>query len=215
MAFRSVFVVKVVRNWHWPHQGACLFTFGCFCCCVGLPFLLLGLPFCFVIIFLQVGSPFCGLPGLGFGAGLVTVSRLTLCSYVPCFVAFIFRWARGARVSSGLSPFLGWIVCVVCPVAVAIVWYESCLLFSCFRSFALLLIVRDHHLVCDLLGGICFSPLPFLLSYFLVNISLMFMFRWKANVGGLGKRCCMWLFLCGPILLWGLSSSFWGEGGIW
>ena len=117
MAFRSVLVVKVVCNWHWPHQGACLFTFGCFCCCVGLPFFLLGLPFCFVIIFLQVACPFCGLPGLG----LVTVSRLTLCSYVPCFVAFIFRWARGARVSSGLSPFLGWIVCVVCPVAVAIV----------------------------------------------------------------------------------------------
>ena len=53
-----------------------------------------------------------------------------------------------------------------------------------------LLIVRDRRLVCDLLGGICCSPLPFLLSYFLVNISLMFMFRWKAIVGGLGNSCC-------------------------
>ena len=35
--------------------------------------------------------------------------------------AFIFRWARGARVSNGLFPFLGWTVCVVCPVAIAIV----------------------------------------------------------------------------------------------
>ena len=54
--------------------------------------------------------------------------------------------------------------------------------------------MRDRRLVCDLLGGggggICFSPLPFLLSYFLVNISLMFMFRRKAIVGGLGNRCC-------------------------
>ena len=40
-------------------------------------------------------------------------------------------------------------------------------------------------------GGICCSPLPFLLSYFLVSISLMFMFRCsKAIVGGLGNRCC-------------------------
>ena len=54
--------------------------------------------------------------------------------------------------------------------------------------------MRDRRLVCDLLGGggggICFSLLPFLLSYFLVNISLMFMFRWKAIVGGLGNSCC-------------------------
>ena len=78
MAFRSVFAVKVVHNWHW-HQGACLFTFGCFCWCVGLPFLLLGLPFYFVIISLQVACP---LPVLGFGVGLVTVSRLILCLFV-------------------------------------------------------------------------------------------------------------------------------------
>ena len=39
-------------------------------------------------------------------------------------------------------------------------------------------------------GGICFSPFHFLLSYFLVSVSLMFMFRLKAIVGGLGNRCC-------------------------
>ena len=64
------------------------------------------------------------------------------------------------------------------------------LLLSRSGSFALLFTVRDRRLVSDLLGGVCFSPLPFLLSYFLVNISLMFMFRWKAIVGGLGNSCC-------------------------
>ena len=60
---------------------------------------------------------------------------------------------------------------------------------------------RDRRLVCDFFfffffwggggeGGICFSPFHFLLSYFLVSISLMFMFRLKAIVGGLGNRCC-------------------------
>ena len=60
----------------------------------------------------------------------------------------------------------------------------------CSGSFAVLFTVRDCRLVCDLLGGICFSPLPFFLSYFLVNIFLMFMFRWKAIVDGLWNSCC-------------------------
>ena len=71
---------------------------------------------------LQVACPLYGLPGLGFGVGLVTVSRLTLCLFVcPMLCCVLFRWVRGVRVSSGLFPFLGWIVCVSCPVAVAIV----------------------------------------------------------------------------------------------
>ena len=74
------------------------------------------------IISLQVACPFCGLPGLGFGVGLVTVSRLTLCLFVCSMLCCVlFRWLRGARVSCGLSSVLGWIVCVSCPVAVAIV----------------------------------------------------------------------------------------------
>ena len=57
-------------------------------------------------------------------------------------------------------------------------------------------------------GGICFSPLPFLLSYFLVNISLMFMFRWKAIVGGLENSCCRWLFYAVPSFCKGFPQAF-------
>ena len=63
-------------------------------------------------------------------------------------------------------------------------------------------------------GVICFSLLPFLLSYFLVNISLMFMFRWKAIVGGLGNSCCRWLFFVVVVVVMRFSSSFWGAGGV-
>ena len=116
---------------------------------------------------------------------------------------------RGARVSSGLSPFLGWIVCVSCPVAVAIVYFESCLRFSRSGSFALLFIVRGRRLcvcVCACVcvcvcvwGGFAFHPfLSSVLVYFLVNISLKFMFRWKAVVGGLGNNCCRLLFYAVP-----------------
>ena len=49
--------------------------------------------------------------------------------------------------------------------------------------------------MCNLLGGFAFLPfLSSFLVYFLVNISLMFMFRWKAVVGGLGNSCCRLLF---------------------
>ena len=49
--------------------------------------------------------------------------------------------------------------------------------------------------MCNLLGGLAFLPfLSSFLVYFLVNLSLMFMFRWKAVVGGLGNSCCRSLF---------------------
>ena len=46
----SVFfvVMNIVHNRHRPHQGACLFIFGCSCCCVGgvgFQFRLLGMVF--------------------------------------------------------------------------------------------------------------------------------------------------------------------------
>ncbi len=46
----SVFfvVMTIVHNRHRPHQGACLFIFGCSCCCVGgvgFQFRLLGIVF--------------------------------------------------------------------------------------------------------------------------------------------------------------------------
>ena len=97
------------------------------------------------IISLQVACPFCGLPGLGFGVVLVTVSRLTLCLFVcPMLCCVLFRWVRGVRVSSGLSPFLGWIVCVSCPVAalLSLCSLSHVLRFSRSGSFALLFIVR-------------------------------------------------------------------------
>ena len=50
--------------------------------------------------------------------GLVPTDPLFVC---PMHCCVLFRGAKGARVSSRLSTFLGWIVCVVCPVAVTIV----------------------------------------------------------------------------------------------
>ena len=115
---------------------------------------------------------------------------------------------RGVRVSSGLSPFLGWIVCVSCPVAVAIVYFESCLPFSVSGSFALLYTVRDRCFECIFLGGwvgggdLLFSSAfpPFLFISWL-TFFLKFMFRWKAVVGGLGNNCCRLLFFMRSHLL--------------
>ena len=73
---------------------------------------------------------------------------------------------RGVSRLNRLPPFLGWFLCVSCPVAVVIVWFESRL--SRYGSFALLSVVRGRRFVCYLLGGggggLIFVPLSLLLS---------------------------------------------------
>ena len=70
---------------------------------------------------------------------------------------------RGVSRLNRLPPFLGWFVCVSCPVAVVIVWFESRL--SRYGSFALLSVVRGRRFVLLFLGGdLIFVPLSLLLS---------------------------------------------------
>ena len=75
---------------------------------------------------------------------------------------------RGVSRLNRLPPFLGWFVCVSCPVAVVIVWFESRL--SRYGSFALLSVVRGRRFVLlFFLGGggggdLIFVPLSLLLS---------------------------------------------------
>ena len=61
-----------------------------------------------------------------------------------------------------------------------------------------------------------FAFLPFLSSflvYFLVNISVKFMFRSKAVVGGLGNNCCRFLFFMRSYLLcFGARRVIFGMG---
>ena len=118
MAFRSVFVVKVCSQLALTSSGSLPVRFRVFLmlCWLTFPFIRPSFLICYYI------SQGC--------MSLLWTSWVRVWGWVsdrviidPLFVrmshvlfAFIFRWARGARVSSGLSPFLGWIVCVVCPV---------------------------------------------------------------------------------------------------
>ena len=99
------------------------------------------------------------------------------------FFFFFLRWARGGRVSSGLSPFLGWIVCVI----------GQWLLPLCSLSRVYFSTVLGRLLFCSLWGTvdfcvICwveFAILPFL-SFFLISW-LMF------DVYIPLKGCCWWV----------------------
>ena len=106
---------------------------------------------------------------------------------------------------SRLPPFLGWFVCVCCPVAVVIVWFESRL--SRYGSFALLSVVRGRRFVCYLLGGggggfdFC-SPF-FTAFLFIFRIASL---RCFCSVGrlllvSLGTVVVGYCCLCDPILL--------------
>ena len=110
---------------------------------------------------------------------------------------------------SRLPPFLGWFVCVCCPVAVVIVWFESRL--SRYGSFALLSVVRGRRFVfflcvfccCFLGGGFDFCSPFFTAFLFIFRIASL---RCFCSVGrlllvSLGTVVVGYCCLCDPILL--------------
>ena len=108
---------------------------------------------------------------------------------------------RGVSRLNRLPPFLGWFLCVSCPVAVVIVWFESRL--SRYGSFALLSVVRGRRFVCYLLGGFDFCSPFFTAFLFIFRIASLRLF---CSVGrlllvSLGTVVVGYCCLCDPILL--------------
>ena len=179
--------------------------------------------FSFSFFFSHPACLFCSLPGLGFGVGLVTESRLTLCLFVLLLLCYVlFRWVRGAGVSGCLEN--GWVTslhgvdcvhqlpsgCCHCVVWVMFTFLPLrvvCCFVHCDGPSPCVLFVGGG-------GGGWFS-----LSFpsFLFIFRLIFL-RCFSSVGrlllvGLGTvvgYCC----LCNSLLLWGLSwcPTWWGFG---
>ena len=196
----SVFfvVMTIVHNRHRPHQGACLFIFGCSCCCVGgvgFQFRLLGIVFSLSFL----SSIFSRLSSLWISWVTVWASVSDRIPTDPLFDRFPQALLRSFSMGEWcqcVGVFRGYLLSWGGLYASAAQWLLSlCGLSHVYPDTGRLLCCPLWGAVALFFffgGGIWFL-FPFLycfLVYFPDSISSMFLFRWKATVGEFGNSCC-------------------------